>query len=124
ATTHVTAIRNALANLVVDSLDVGGAGFLIFETAASAEVATLRFASTAFGAASAGVATAAAIVRDSSATGGIIAKFRMTDGAGADAGWKGSVTATGGGGDITMPNVTVAAGEPVEVSSLTYTASV
>lgn len=124
ATTHNTAQRNAIANLVCDSIDVGGPGTLIFETAGGVEVATLTFSANAFGAAFNGVCTANAITRDNSATGGVIAKFKIKDGAGADAGFKGSVSAAGGSGDITMPNVTIAAGEPVECSSLTYTAPV
>lgn len=70
AVTHPTAVRNAIADLVVDGIDAGAAaGTLEFQTAGSVEVATLTFSDPAFGAAAAGVATASAITSDSSATG-------------------------------------------------------
>jgi hypothetical protein len=61
AVTHPAAVRTIVANAVVDSIDVGGAGSLIFQTSGSVEVATLVFANPAFGAASGPTATANAI---------------------------------------------------------------
>lgn len=67
-----TAAINAACDAIVDLVDVGGAGVIILEIAnQTTEVATLTFAATAFGAAAAGVATANAIVNDSSATGNV-----------------------------------------------------
>lgn len=121
AVTHPTAMRNTLADTVVDSLDVGGAGTLEFQTSGDVEVATLTFSATAFGAASSGTATANAITSDTSATGGTIAKARAKNNAGTEK-FACSVTATGGGGDITLSSVVVSAGQTVSVSSLTYSA--
>jgi hypothetical protein len=120
--THPTAVRNALADLVVDLLD-GGAGdaTLEFQTSGDVEVATLTFAATAFGAASSGTATAAAIVSDTNATGGTIAKALAKDGDGTEI-FACSVTQTGSGGDIELSSVVVSAGQTVSVSSLTYSA--
>lgn len=122
AVTHPTAVRTGLADFVVDQLDEGTPpGHLIFQTSGGSAVATLAFASTAFGAASSGVATAAAIVADTNAAGGTIAKAEWRNAAGT-AKVLCSVTATGGGGDITLNSVVVSAGQTVSMTSLTYTA--
>lgn len=120
--THPTAVRNAIADLVVDRLDAGaGAGTLEFQTSGDVEVATLTFSDPAFGAASSGVATASSISSDTSATGGTIAKARGKDSTGTEV-FACSVTAVGGGGDIQLSGVVIGAGQTVSVSSLTYTA--
>jgi hypothetical protein len=110
-----------MADLVVDSIDVGGAGALLFLTAASAEVARLPFANPAFGAAVGPVATANAITSDTDADGGVIASFKMVDGTDSDAGFAGNVQVSGG--DINLADLTIAAGETVSITSLTYTAA-
>ena len=120
AVTHPTAVRDIIANAVVDSIDVGGAGSLIFQTSGDVEVATLTFAATAFGASSSGTATAAAITSDTSATGGTVAKFKIQNGSAADAGFAGAVSTSGS--DINLSSLTVGAGDTVSISSLTYTA--
>ncbi len=122
AVTHPTAVRTAIADLVVDRLDAGaGAGTLEFQTAGSVEVATLTFSDPAFGAAASGTATASAITSDTNATGGTITKFVAQDSDGTDV-FLGSCTATGGGGDITLSSVVISAGQTVAVTSLTYSA--
>lgn len=122
AVTHATATRNAVANAVVDLLDAGGAGTLEFQTAASAEVATLALSATAFGAASGGTATAATISDDTNATGGEITKFVLKDGSG-------TVVLSGSAGevgteDIVLSSATIGAGDTVSCSLLTYSAPV
>ncbi len=120
--THPTAVRTGIADFVVDQLDEGTPpGNLVFRTAGDVEVATLPFSATAFGAAVAGVATANAITSDASATGGTIAKATLENAAGT-AKINCSVTATGGGGDITLNSIVVSAGQQVSITSLTYTA--
>lgn len=122
AVTHPTAVRNAIADLVVDRIDAGpGAGTLEFQTSGDVEVATLTFSDPAFGAASSGTATASAITSDTNATGGTIAKARAKDSTGTEV-FACSVTATGGGGDIQLSSVGVSAGQTVSMSSLTYSA--
>ena len=122
AVTHPTAVRNAIADLVVDRLDAGaGAGTLEMQTSGNAEVATLTFSDPAFGSAASGTATANSITSDTNATGGTIAKAVLQDSDGTDA-ILCSVTATGGGGDIELSSVVISAGQTVQVSSLTYTA--
>lgn len=122
AVTHITAVRNEQADLVVDHLDDGAsAGNLIFRTSGDVEVATCPFSDPAFGAASSGTATASAITSDTNATGGTVAKFTAEDSDG-NVAFQGSVTATGGGGDIELSSLSVGAGDTVSVSSLTYSA--
>lgn len=123
AVTHSAGTRTVIADAVVDRLDVGGTGTLVYNTSGDVEVATLTFSATAYGAAAAGVATANAITSDTSATGGTIAKAvqtGVTNGAVINC----SVTATGGGGDIELSAVVVSAGQTVSTTSLTYTAPV
>ena len=121
--THVVAIRNTLADTVVDLIDfAAGAGTLIFQTSGDVEVATLTFSDPAFGAASTGTATASAITDDSSATGGTVGKFRIKDSDAAEV-VSGTVTATGGGGDITLSSLVITATDTVSMTSLTYSAS-
>jgi hypothetical protein len=122
AVTHPTAVRNAIADLVVDRIDAGAAaGTLEFQTSGNAEVATLPFGDPAFGAAANGTATANAITSDTNATGGTIAKARAKDSDGTEV-FACSVTNTGGGGDIELNSVVVSAGQQVSITSLTYTA--
>ena len=122
AVTHPTTVRNALADTVVDRIDLGpAAGTLQFNTAGDVEVATLTFSDPAFGNAAAGVATASAITADASATGGTTTKAILQDSSN-NLVCSCSVTATGGGGDIELNSVVISAGQEVSVSSLTYTA--
>ena len=122
AVTHPAAVRTIIADAVVDSIDVGGAGSLIFQTSGDVEVATLTFSATAFGAASGPTATAAAITSDTSATGGTVAKFKIQNGSAADAGFAGAVSTSGS--DINLSSLAVGALDTVSISSLTYTAPV
>ncbi len=123
ATTHTTAVRSGIADYVVDLLDGGttdATGDLVFETSGDVEVATLALANPAFGNAASGVATANAITSDTNATGGTVAKYKMQDRDNAEV-FAGSVTATGGGGDIELSSVVIGASDTVSMSSFNYT---
>jgi len=122
AVTHPTAVRSALADLVVDRIDAGSAaGYLSLQTSADVEVARLPFGDPAFGAAASGVATANAITAEDDAAGGTIAKAKAFD-SDDNLVFTCSVTADGGGGDIELNSVVVSAGQEVSLTSLTYTA--
>ncbi len=122
ATTHPTAVRTTIADTVCNLINGGTPpGLLVMLTSGGATVATLTFANTAFGGAVAGVSTAAAIVSDTNAVGGTIAKAELRNAAGTPI-ILCSVTATGGGGDITLSSVIISAGQTVAITSLTYTA--
>jgi hypothetical protein len=128
AITHSTAIRNALADLVVDAVDVGSAdatGDLQIATSSAFTtiLATLLFSAPAFGGAVAGVATAAAVTADTNAANnGTAANFRIRDRDNTEV-LRGTVTATGGGGDIQLSSTSITAGDTVSLTSLTYTAA-
>lgn len=111
-----------MCNFVVDQLDEGTPpGTLVFQSSGDVEIATLTFSNPAFGAAVNGTATANAITADASATGGTVAKARLKNAAGTDK-IICSVTATGGGGDIELDDVTITATQNVAMTSLTYSA--
>ena len=119
--THPTAVRNTIADVVVDLLDVGtGNPSIVFQTAGDVEVATnLMDGTNAFGAASAGIATANAIADSVPATGGVTTKAIITD--------RDDLTiieATVGtsGTDFIVSSTTIPAAAVIVVASLTYTA--
>lgn len=126
AVTHATAIRNVICNAAVDQLDVGSlnaSGRLRFRTVASATVATLPMAYPAFGAAASGVAAAGAITSDTAAAGGTIDNFVLLNRDEVVC-ISGSVTVSGGGGDIEFgASVVVAPGDTVAVTELYYEAA-
>lgn len=123
AITHVAAVRNGLADYVVDTIDAGaGAGALVIMTSGDVEVATLTFSDPAFGAAAGGTATANAISDDTNATGGTAALFKVQD-SDTNEVFRGTVTATGGGGDIELSSVSIGVGDTVSITSFTYSAS-
>ena len=122
AVTHPVATRNQIADLVVDQLDLNTPpGKIVMQTAGGTAVATLTFANPAFGTSASGTATANAIVADTNAVGGTIAKAELRQG-NATPIVLCSVTATGGGGDIQLNSVVISAGQQVSLTSLTYSA--
>ncbi len=123
AVTHNTTVRNAVADVVVDAIDAGGAGSIVFQDGgqSDSDVATLAFSNPAFGAAASGVATANSITDDTDCNAGTVSKFTVYSGGAADI-FSGSVTATGGGGDIILSSVAIGQGDTISISSLTYEA--
>ena len=125
AVTHSTAARNAATDAVTNLL--GSTAKLVFRlsgtvSAPGTAVATLSMSATAFGAASTGTATANAITSDTNATGNAspVATATLQTGAGTVV-FHCAVAASGS--DINMTNgLTVASGDTVSCSSLTYTA--
>src|SRR4051794_12183696 len=132
ATKITQAAAKAACDAVVDLLDVGGAGYIEIRTgsqpatantaASGTLLATLPLSATAFGnatTASPSVATAASITSDTNADAtGTAGYFRAYSGGGT-AVIDGSVTATGGGGDMTLDSVSIVAGGTVAVTSWT-----
>lgn len=124
------AYRQAACDAIVDGVDAGaGAGTLQIRTGSAPDpdvaatgtlLATLTFSDPAFGAADTdGIATANSITQDSSADAtGTAAHFRVLD-SDSNLIWQGSVTATGGGGDLELTTVSITSGQPVSVTSMT-----
>lgn len=125
AVTHSTASKNLATDAVVDQLD-GAGSKLVFRISPSsvaspgAAAATLIMATPAFGASAAGIATAGAIASDTNATGNAAAVAYAT------LQTSGDVIAihcevAAAASDINMSNgLTVASGDTVSCSSLTY----
>ena len=125
AVTHSTAARNAATDSVTALISTSGN--LVFRLSGTVgspgtAVATLPLSATAFGASSSGTATANAITSDTTATGNaspVATATLQTSG--------GTVVihcaVAASGSDINMSNgLTVANGDTVSCSSLTYTA--
>lgn len=128
AVTHSTTARDAATNAVVDLLD-GAGSKLVFRISPSTvaspgtAVATLTFATPAFGSSSSGTATAtASITSDTNATGNASpVAFATLETSGGTVHIHCAVAASAS--DVNMTNgLTVAAGDTVSCSSLTYRA--
>jgi hypothetical protein len=125
ALTLTTTMRDAIANAVDATINAGGgAGYLEFQTAANAEVATITFETTAFGDSSTGVITMASAPKsDTSAAGSAsaVTQFKIYDN-----GAPGELLITGSVGvdssDINFAGgVTFGTGDTVTLTSLTIT---
>lgn len=126
-----TAARNAAANAAVDLLDGGsGPGTMQIRsgtrpatpatTATGTLLATVTFADPAFGAASTGVKTVADPAPVTAAATGTASWCRLLD-SNAVAVLDGDVTATGGGGDVTLASTSIASGQTVDITGGTIT---
>jgi len=122
ALTHSTAAQDAATNAVVELLDGAGSKLAFRISSAGAIAATLTFATPAFGASSSGLATAGAIASDTNAAGNASPVSHAT------LQTSGDVIAitcevAASGSDINMTGgLTVASGDTVSCSSLTYRA--
>ena len=124
------AAASACANALTALIDAGaGAGTIQIRTGAQPAtvatavtgtlLATLTCADPAFGAASSGVSTANAVTGDSSVDAtGTAGYFRVFD-SNAVAIEDGNITATGGGGDMTLDSVSLVAGGTANITAWT-----
>lgn len=126
-----TAARNAAADAVVDLIDAGaGAGTVKIYTGSqpatgdTAEsgtlLATIAYADPAFGSAASGTATATDPAAVNASATGTAGWFRVEDSTGANV-FDGDVTATGGGGVMTLSTTSLVSGSPVDITSFTVT---
>lgn len=126
-----TTARTAAADAVVDLVDAGaGPGTLKIYTGAQPAtgdtegsgtlLATIAWADPAFGAAAAGVATATDPAAVTASGTGTAASFVVEDSTGANV-FNGTVTATGGGGDLQVASTAFATGITVDITAFTYT---
>lgn len=125
-----TASRNAMCDALVDLLDVGGAGKIEIRsgtrpatpntTATGTLLATVTLINPAFGAASTGVATLADPVAVTGVAAATATWFRAMNNASA-AVIDGDVTATGGGGDLTLSTTTISVGLTIDITGGTIT---
>lgn len=126
AVTHTTTFRNAVADLVDSTLSTSAR--LVFRLTGTADapgtaVATLTMSNPAFGAASGGTITAAAITSDTAATGNASPVAAATLTRNSDSTTVVHCAVAASGSDINMTGgLTIGAGDTVSCSSLTYTA--
>jgi hypothetical protein len=74
------------------------------------------------GAAASGVKSKAGTWSGTGAAAGTVAHFRIVDNAGTTCHMQGSVTATGGGGDVTVDNTSIAVSQAVTANTFAITA--
>lgn len=128
---YSVAIRNARLDVVEST--IGVSAILRLRTGAAPAncaaadsgtiVATLTLPSDWMAAASAGAKAKAGTWEDLSAdNAGTVAHFRIYDSGGTVCGMQGTVTITGGGGDMTLDNNVVTAGQAITVTGFTLTA--
>lgn len=123
AVTHPSSMRSLIADTVVDTLDAGSTfAELLFQDSGSTTLVTLTFASTAFGAASSGVATAEAITDGTVLVGGTATIGLIQTSTQNNEVLSCSVTSTGGGGDIELSSNVLSTGQTLSMTALTYTA--
>jgi hypothetical protein len=126
-----TTARNAMCDALVDLLDAGAAAGKIEirsgtrpatpNTAATGTLlATVTLIDPAFGAASTGVATLTDPASVTAAATGTATWFRALD-SNNNAVMDGDVTATGGGGDLTLATTSITSGLSVDITGGTVT---
>lgn len=127
-----TATQNAIANAVVALMDADvGAASIQLRTGASPGannaatgtlLATLAFNDPSFAAAVLGVATMdnTPVLSTTGVAAGTAGYFRITDNSG-DVIFDGTITVTGGGGDLEMNTTTISVGLTVEITAGTIT---
>lgn len=129
ATQYSVAARTAQMSQLNTTIGIN-AQIMIYSGAAPANVGTaasgvllVQFAgnATAFGAAASAVLTASAVASVTAAAAGVAGYYRINTSAGT-AVTQGTITATGGGGDMLLTNTNIASGQTCNFTSLTITA--
>jgi hypothetical protein len=122
AVTYENGVRTAIATAVMNDIDNGtGNGTLVFETSGDAEVATITFAATC-GTVTTGVLTFSGWTNDTSAAGGTIEHASFYDGQGSpEKLFEVPCNTTGGTNIIQVSSTSVASGETMTLTSLTWT---
>lgn len=116
ATTLETVAQNAGCDGIVDLAD---GGTLVIQEATT-DLAEFTLQSPAFSAASSGTATLEGTTLSTTADAdGTADSFEVRD-SGSAVLWSGSVTETGGGGDIEIDNTSINSGQTVELTSYTF----
>lgn len=125
-----TTVRNASNDQV--STTIGASAKLLFYTgsvpadcgsaATGTLLATLSLPSTWIGASSGGVKSLSGTWTGTASGTGTAGYFRIMDSTNTTCHIQGTVTATGGGGDITIDNTSIASGQTINVNTFTLTA--
>ncbi len=124
ALSHATGTRNAIADTVDDQVNNGAGTAKLRLVDDTTTIVDFALQNPAFGAAAAAVITLQGVpIAASAAATGVVDGFQILDRDDAIV-LDGTVTGTGGGGDIEVTNVNIASGQDCSLTSLTYTAPV
>jgi hypothetical protein len=118
-----TTLRNTIGDAIISRLNAGSTNAtarLIFRNSSNTTLTTNNFSNPPAGSFSSGSVTFSSIANSTIATSGTAANFIATNRDNATI-FSGSVTNTGGGGDITFNTTTWTSGDTCAVSSLTMT---
>ena len=122
AITHNTAVRNALADLIDTLVNTGASTAVLKLRDGTTDIVSFNLSATAFGAASSGTITLAGTpIAGTAGASGDVDGFQILDKDGTLI-LSGTVTATGGGGDIEITNISVANGQGCSLTSFSYSA--
>jgi hypothetical protein len=124
--THRDSLSNEILDLCTDKIDGGTIEIRSGakpaspnDAAAGTLLATLTLPTPSFGSASARSATVGTIAANNASATGTAAHFRAKS-SGGTAYIDGTVTATGGGGDLELDSTSITSGQPVEITGGTW----
>lgn len=126
ALTHATSVRNAIMDAIDDQVNAGTtdaqADFVFIESSGPTDIAEINLQDPAFGASSSGqISIQGTPLSTSAGAGGTIDTFEVRDKDNSTA-IDGTVTSTGGGGDVEIDNTSVNSGQTVQLDSYSQTA--
>lgn len=117
------AIETAVGTSAILKIRTGSVPATVATADAGTVLATLSLPSDWWAAASSGAKAKSGTWEDASADAtGTAAHFRLYASDGSTCHLQGTVTATGGGGDMTLDNVSIAAAQAITITSFTVTA--
>lgn len=117
------AIETAVGTSAIMKIRTGSVPATVATADSGTVLATLNLPSDWLAAASSGSKSKSGTWEDTSADAtGTAAHFRIYASDGTTAHIQGTVTATGGTGDMTLDNVSIASGQPITITSFTLTA--
>lgn len=121
---QLDALETAIGTSAVLKIRTGSAPANVATADSGTVLATMTLPSDWLAAASSGSKAKSGTWQDASADAtGTAAHFRIYASDGTTAHIQGTVTATGGGGDLTLDNTSIASGQSVTISSFTLTAA-
>lgn len=119
---RLDAIETAIGTSAIMRIRTGSAPANCGTADSGSVLATLNLPSDWMAAAASGSKAMAGTWQDASADGtGTAAHFRIYDSAGTTCHLQGTVTATGGGGDLTLDNTSIAAAQAITITSFSLT---
>ena len=123
AITLASNTRNVATNSIVDLIDLGTlnptGSINIYTSGLSTLLVTLNFSNPAYANSFNGVATGNPVTNGVALTSGVASVFTVVDRDGTEI-FRGTVTATGGGGDIELSSISIATSQIVSVNSSTF----